>query len=70
MNGENNMVVAINLILIGLILLIFIGYTELLTEFLTTRKYWSDVFYWLIGIAVTFLMFGVSLGLITILLGV
>lgn len=64
------MVVAINLILIGLILLIFIGYTGLLTEFLTTRTYWTNVFYWLIGIAVTFLMFGVSLGLIIILLGV
>ena len=61
------MVVAFNLILIGLIVLILGGYSTLLTEFLTTRKYWSNSFYWLIGIGVTFLMFGVSIRLVTLL---
>jgi hypothetical protein len=61
------MVVAFNLILIGLIVLIIGGYSALLTEFLTTRKYWSNPYYWLIVIGVTFLMFGVSITLVTLL---
>lgn len=59
--------VVFNLILIGLIVLILGGYSTLLTEFLTTRKYWSNPFYWLIGIGVTFLMFNVSIRLVTLL---
>ena len=61
------MVVAFNLILIGLIVLILGGYSTLLTEFLTTRKYWSNPYYWLIVITLTFLMFGVSITLVTLL---
>ena len=61
------MVVAFNLILIGLIVLIIGGYSALLTEFLTTRKYWSNPYYWLIVITLTFLMFGVSIILVTLL---
>ena len=62
------MVVAFfNLILIGLIVLIIGGYSFLLTEFLTTRKYWSNPYYWLIVITLTFLMFGVSITLVTLL---
>ena len=61
------MVVTFNLILIGLIVLIIGGYSALLTEFLTTSKYWSNPFYWLIGIGVTFLMFRVSITLVTLL---
>ena len=61
------MVVAFNLILIGLIVLIIGGYSFLLTEFLSTRKYWSNQYYWLIVITLTFIMFGVSITLVTLL---
>ena len=61
------MVVAFNLILIGLIVLIIGGNSFLLTEFLSTRKYWSNHYYWLIVITLTFLMFGVSITLVTLL---
>jgi hypothetical protein len=61
------MVVAFNLILIGLIVLIIGGNSFLLTEFLSTRKYWSNQYYWLIVITLTFLMFGVSITLVTLL---
>ena len=61
------MVVAFNLILIGFIVLIIGGYSFLLTEFLSTRKYWSNPYYWLIVITLTFLMFGVSITLVTLL---
>jgi hypothetical protein len=61
------MVVAFNLILIGFIVLIIGGNSFLLTEFLSTRKYWSNPYYWLIVITLTFLMFGVSITLVTLL---
>ena len=61
------MVVAFNLILIGLIVLIIGGNSFLLTEFLSTRKYWSNPYYWLIVITLAFLMFGVSITLVTLL---
>jgi len=63
------MVVVFNLLLIGLLLLILGGYLMLLTEFVSDAKYWADPVNWIIAIGVTFLAFGVSIGLV-LLLGV